>query len=311
MFFAKAMIHVDAFEGDMILNPQQRKAIQNGNYGFATTNSKEFQHWPQGKPIAYEITPSIDAAGVTAIKEAIAEYEKHTCLRFKTRTSERAYLSFYRGNGCSSPVGYRGFKNSISLASGCWKKGVVMHEIAHSLGIMHEQSRPDRDNYVKINWHNILPEMRGNFAKEAAKNIDSLGTAYDLCSMMHYGKDAFGAGRITIQVLDKSKEDWIGQRDGFSEIDIRQINVMYKCKNTPVCANKDKNCVGWTSQGYCTDKKEKQWMADNCCKACEGKNSSCGCRNENPRCDAWERMGECWRNKQYMHKYCKRSCKLC
>lgn len=55
MFF----LDVDAFEGDMILNPQQRKAIQNGNYGFATTSSKEFQHWPQGKPIAYEITPSI------------------------------------------------------------------------------------------------------------------------------------------------------------------------------------------------------------------------------------------------------------
>ena len=71
--------------------------------------------------------------------------------------------------------------------------------------------------------------MKGNFAKEPAKNIDSLGTPYDLCSMMHYSKDAFGAGRITIQVLDSQKQDWIGQRDGFSEIDKIQINLMYKC----------------------------------------------------------------------------------
>ena len=34
---------------------------------------------------------------------------------------------------CSSPVG-RKFRNDISLGRNCWKKGVVMHEIAHSLG---------------------------------------------------------------------------------------------------------------------------------------------------------------------------------
>ena len=56
---------------------------------------------------------------------------------------------------CSSPVGYRGRVNRVSLASGCRRLGTVMHEIGHSIGIYHEQSRPDRDNFVEILFQNI------------------------------------------------------------------------------------------------------------------------------------------------------------
>lgn len=31
-----------------------------------------------------------------------------------------------------------------------------MHEIMHALGIFHEQSRADRDRFVKVNWENII-----------------------------------------------------------------------------------------------------------------------------------------------------------
>lgn len=57
---------------------------------------------------------------------------------------------------CSSPVGKRsgGRSNVIRLANGCG--GLIpAHEIFHSLGRFHEQSRPDRDYYVKIITKNI------------------------------------------------------------------------------------------------------------------------------------------------------------
>lgn len=59
-------------------------------------------------------------------------------------------------SSCSSPVGYRyGRRNDISLGGGCQYLGTTMHEIGHSIGLYHEQSRPDRDRYVRIIWNNI------------------------------------------------------------------------------------------------------------------------------------------------------------
>lgn len=44
----------------------------------------------------------------------------------------------------------------IYLTPSCLlEKGVILHEILHALGMFHEQSRPDRDDYVNLYRDNI------------------------------------------------------------------------------------------------------------------------------------------------------------
>ena len=61
---------------------------------------------------------------------------------------------------CWSYLGMIGNAQEISIGSGCEYKGIVQHEILHALGRVHEQSRTDRDSYVKINTQNIISGLR-------------------------------------------------------------------------------------------------------------------------------------------------------
>ena len=51
--------------------------------------------------------------------------------------------------------------------NGCVYLKVVVHELLHSLGFMHEMNRPDRDGYVSMVWSNIQADGASQFFRDA------------------------------------------------------------------------------------------------------------------------------------------------
>ena len=43
----------------------------------------------------------------------------------------------------------------MTIGRGCEYKDIVMHEMFHAFGCWHEQSQPDRDQFVRILTDNI------------------------------------------------------------------------------------------------------------------------------------------------------------
>lgn len=63
----------------------------------------------------------------------------------------------------------------------------VRHELGHVLGLLHEHQRPDRDNYIKVKWDNVIG-FTGSFEKldeSWGKKITNT-KEYDYKSIMHY-----------------------------------------------------------------------------------------------------------------------------
>ncbi|XP_034948724.1 zinc metalloproteinase nas-4-like [Chelonus insularis] len=212
--------------------------------GLSSTTAR----WPGGI-IPYMISPWFDTTQYQLIMEAMEDFHRNTCIRFVPYTGDtNDYIRITAGNtGCWSSVGRIGGRQDVNLQTpGCViKKGTVIHELMHAVGFIHEQSRYDRDDYVAIQWQNIKPGSDINFKKAAAGTTDPFGVKYDYGSVMHYSSNAFSAnGRPTIipkenkgfldffDMLQGRSKPTLGQREGFSKLDIRKIRKMYRCDSS-------------------------------------------------------------------------------
>nr|XP_040570849.1 zinc metalloproteinase nas-14-like [Lepeophtheirus salmonis] len=134
--------------------------------------------------------------------------------------------------------------------------GVITHELLHILGFAHEQTRPDRDQYVKVNWENIKSGTHSNFWRALGENepatipycgsvgvdqydncyagfrASTFGLNYDYGSIMHYGLRYFSTNGQNTITLKKFTTAQIPNRSGMSSVDIQKTKVAYECRDS-------------------------------------------------------------------------------
>lgn len=204
-----------------------------GLFGLVTRDSSLL--WPGGR-IPYRIDASVPRDWVPRVRQAIRHWEAKTAIRFDeiTGSSQSSHVVFFddpNSNSCQTMLGRpRSGPRMVQLADWCqW--GNIAHEIAHVLGMHHENARPDRANFIKVAFAPTASSLTKAQFDANPKQFQEVGPyCYD--SILHYGRTN-AAGSFVITPSSQPGAIWtgnpanIGQRGGLATCDIATINALY------------------------------------------------------------------------------------
>ena len=223
-------------EGDIQVSREFYEQLVNSQLGAASTYlPTQASLWPNGI-VPFEFAATVTTANRTLMLAAMADWEATANIDFRPRNGEVAHVLIQNSSANNSPVGWANEQRVINILN--WNYHfIMMHELAHTLGYWHEQSRSDRNNFVIIRWEHIIDEEEHNFALKT--DAGRYGT-YDFDSLMHYGACDFVLPTLTcpddytIQVREPYSDTWqqtIGQRDHLSRLDGLTMSFLYPEQN--------------------------------------------------------------------------------
>ncbi|KAF8355013.1 hypothetical protein PRIPAC_96636 [Pristionchus pacificus] len=270
----KAGEEKDLFEGDVLLtndqlalieslhksNRSRRQALKDAGYSWGTGNPVI--------PYSYSATYP-QATRRPTITAAMKYWEKFTCVRFKEVTSGYR-VEVRESKGCSSYVGKindRTGTQGLNLAEGCMSVGTICHELSHTFGFFHVQSRFDRDRYVDIDFNNILTDDKHNFDLEKEDKTLLRDIPYEFGSNMHYYHKDFARDSNKPAIYAKPaykiyQEGMMGRVPTFYDIlgVNKHFNCAANCKTSVSCSNGGVQDVNNCSKCLCP----LGWAGDKC-----------------------------------------------
>lgn len=198
----------------------------------------------------YQI-PYVIASGsgnLTNLNNAIAQFNS-TFLNIKlvARTTQTDYVNFYfdpndNSAQCDATVGRTGGEEQVGGSGGSFNPctvGTLLHELGHVVGLWHEQSRPDRDNYISVNYSNLIKGSISNF-NQIHDNAQQT-TLFDYASIMHYPPFSFSRnGGPAIESIPAGIP--LSNFTGYAAADIDGIERLYG--NSPASVTVTSNPPG-------------------------------------------------------------------
>lgn len=185
--------------------------------------------WKNGM-IPYEVDPGVDQNVKEIIEEVISDFNSRTNIKFQLRRLENDFLKFKNTSAnCYTYIGKTGGEQPVYLSPRCAYKQVA-HELMHTLGFYHEQSRLDRDEHIEVLWENIEEKFHSQFRKIKWEGIELENFPFDFESVMLYPSTAFSVDEESFTLLKRNGDPFLENQE-LSPQDISRINNLYPVEN--------------------------------------------------------------------------------
>jgi hypothetical protein len=188
--------------GDQLLGRPNAENFPNEGF----IEAPKIGHWAGGI-IPYSFDPRF--TNPERVQRVLDYFNEYTPVRFVPFTDQKDSIVFSPGEVqlCLSYVGRIGGHQPIYLDDRCYEKEIT-HEIMHAIGFIHEHSRPDRDQFVRVNWDKIEEDKQSQFeAAPISMAKAHKGRPFDYQSVMIYNPSTFAKvrGDQTIESVTGAK----------------------------------------------------------------------------------------------------------
>lgn len=223
------MMEIDTMlvaQGDIILTEEQIACLKNPESRGSVMDDYT-KEWPYGI-VFYEVLPN--AGYTTPDRDVVRSYldylESKTNLRFWERSSMyNNYISIVGYENNLSYIGMIGGKQLLRL----YNVSALPHEMLHAVGFGHEQGRRDRDQYITIEWDNIISKWQYAFDYNHLNNQPMFDDgAFDFSSLMLYSSyNSFAIDATKPTMTKKDGSVFYPNYSTLSAGDIAMVNKKY------------------------------------------------------------------------------------